>query len=111
MKIRINFAIYFILEPNLTKVQRPRDIIQFQTFAFFVCCKNAEYDFICYQQVKFEKMEHFSFHLIQVFLHFNSLDFDPPRVRGLVQGLLHDVADGLAFGQDFGQMFCAQHVP
>ena len=42
--------------------------------------------------------------------HLHPLDLDPPRVRGLVQRLLHDVADGLALGQDLGQVLGAQHV-
>ena len=44
-------------------------------------------------------------------LHFNSFYFDSPRVRCLIQSLLHDVADGLTFRQDLGQMFRAQNVP
>ena len=43
-------------------------------------------------------------------LHFNPLSLDSPRVCGLVQGLLHDVADGLALGQDLGQVFRTEHV-
>ena len=44
-------------------------------------------------------------------LHLHPLDLDSPRVRGLVEGLLHDVADGLALGQDLGQVLGPQHVP
>ena len=43
--------------------------------------------------------------------HFNPLDLDAPRVGGLVEGLLHDVADGLPLREDLGQVLRAQHVP
>ena len=43
-------------------------------------------------------------------LHFYSFDFDTPGVCGLVEGLLHDVADGFAFGQNLGQVLRAQYV-
>ena len=43
-------------------------------------------------------------------LHFDSLHFDSPGVRGLVQAGLHVVGDCLSLGQDLGQVSRAQHV-
>jgi hypothetical protein len=43
-------------------------------------------------------------------LHFYSFDFDTPGVCGLVEGLLHDVADSFSFGQNLGQVLRAQYV-
>ncbi len=42
--------------------------------------------------------------------HLDSLYFDAPRIRGLVERLLHDVADGLALREDLRQVLRAQHV-
>ena len=42
--------------------------------------------------------------------HFHSFDLDSPRVRCLVQGLLHDVTDGFTLAQDLSQVLGAQHV-
>ena len=42
--------------------------------------------------------------------HLHPLHLDPPRVGGVVEGALHDVADGLSLGQDLGQVLGAQHV-
>ena len=36
---------------------------------------------------------------------------DAPRIRGLVERVLHDLADGLALGEDLGEVLGAQHVP
>ena len=47
----------------------------------------------------------------QVYSHLDPLDLDAPGVGGLVEGLLHDVADGLPLGEDLGQVLRAQHVP
>ena len=46
----------------------------------------------------------------EIYLHFNSLDLDAPRVGGLVQGGLHHAGDAFALGQDVAQIFCAQNV-
>ena len=43
-------------------------------------------------------------------LHFHAFHFDAPRVGGFVQCGLHRVRDVLAVGEDFGQVFHAQHV-
>lgn len=43
-------------------------------------------------------------------LHFHALNLDAPRIGGVVQRRLHDVGDGLAFRQDFRQIFGAQYV-
>ena len=68
---------------------RSRNVVKLKNFCFFVYCKNAK---------------------SAVILHFNSFDLDAPRVGGLVEGRLHDVRDRLTFGQNFGQIFCAQNV-
>ena len=44
-------------------------------------------------------------------LHLDPLDPDAPGVRGLVQQRLHHVGDGVALGEDLGQVLGAQHVP
>ena len=36
---------------------------------------------------------------------------DAPRVGGLVERVLHDLADGLALREDLGQVLGAKHVP
>ena len=36
---------------------------------------------------------------------------DAPRIRGLVERVLHDLADGLTLGEDLGQVLGAKHVP
>jgi len=42
--------------------------------------------------------------------HFHSLNFDAPRIRGVVQAALHDVTDGLTLAEDLSQVLGAQHV-
>ena len=46
-----------------------------------------------------------------MYSHLDPLDLDPPGVGGLVEGLLHDVADGLALREDLGQVLRTKHVP
>jgi hypothetical protein len=43
-------------------------------------------------------------------LHLNPLHFDAPGIGGLVQRLLHDVADCFPFREDLGQMLCSEDV-
>jgi hypothetical protein len=43
-------------------------------------------------------------------LHFHSFDLDSPGVCCLVEAALHDVRDGLALGEDLGQVLGAEHV-
>ena len=43
-------------------------------------------------------------------IHFDTFDFNTPRVGGLVQWALHSVRDGFAFRQDFGQVLGTQDV-
>ena len=43
-------------------------------------------------------------------LNFDPLYLDPPGSGGLVEDVLHDVADGLALGEDLGQGLGAKHV-
>ena len=49
--------------------------------------------------------------LAELYSHLYPLDLDPPGVCGLVERLLHDVADGLALREDLGQVLRPQHVP
>ncbi len=44
------------------------------------------------------------------YLHFYSLHLDAPWIGGLVESLLHHVADGLTLRKDFSQVLCAQNV-
>lgn len=46
-----------------------------------------------------------------MYAHLDPLDLDSPWVGGVVEGALHDVADGLALGEDLGQVLGAEHVP
>ncbi len=48
----------------------------------------------------------FSISRLISFIHLN-----PPRVRGLVQGVLHDLTNRFTFRQNFGQVFCTENVP
>jgi hypothetical protein len=43
--------------------------------------------------------------------HFDPLDFDPPRVGGLVQGRLHPVGYLLTLRQDLCQALRTQNIP
>ena len=43
--------------------------------------------------------------------HLDPLGLDAPGIRGLVERVLHDLADGLALGEDLGEVLGAQHVP
>ena len=43
--------------------------------------------------------------------HLDPLGLHAPGIRGLVERALHDLADGLALGEDLGEVLGAQHVP
>ena len=43
--------------------------------------------------------------------HLDPLDLDSPGVGGLVERLLHDVADCLPLREDLGEVLRPQHVP
>ena len=43
--------------------------------------------------------------------HLDPLGLHAPRVGGLVEGALHDLTDGLALGEDLGEVLGAQHIP
>ena len=46
-----------------------------------------------------------------LFSHFDSFDLDSPWVGCVVEGRLHDVADGFSLRQDLSQVLGAQHIP
>ena len=42
--------------------------------------------------------------------HLNSLDFNSPRICGLIQAALHDVGDGLTLRQDLCQVLGTKDI-
>ena len=43
--------------------------------------------------------------------HFYPFHLDAPRIRGLIQGLFHDMRDGFPLGEDLRQVLRAQNIP